>query len=145
MTAARYGLTSAEIANPKLIKPWWPHPGGMLRDKRTSSDRLARMRYLNDWFYGQLSSESHLSLPGLVMRSSPLIPGHDPDELAWQMDKVRSDNFFVATFMALAFASEIEIECRFGLSDRLKYVWTVLAGYAYGAKTLYDKWYSTRL
>src|SRR6266550_1109674 len=139
-TAARYGLSPAEIANPRLVKPWWPHPGRMLKDKRTSSDRLARMQFLNDWYYGQLSAESHLSLPGLVMRSTALIPGHDPDELEWRMDKVRSDNFLIATFMVLAFASEIEIECRFGLSDRLKYVWTVLAGYAKGAQTLYDKW-----
>jgi len=145
ITAARYGLTVAEIANPKLIRPWWPHPGGMLKDKSTSPDRLALMRFLNDWYYGGLSSESHLSLSGLVTRSAPLIPGHDPDELEWRMDKQRSDNFLVATFVALAFASEIEIECRFGSSDRLKYVWTVLAGYAKGAKTLYDKWYSPRL
>jgi len=144
-TAVRYGLSAVEIANPRLIKPWWPNPGRMLKDKRTSPDRLARMQFLNDWYYGQLSAESHLSLPGLVMRSTALIPGHDPDELAWRMDKARSDNFLVATFMVLAFASEIEIECRFGLSERLKYVWTILAGYAKGAKTLYDKWYSPRL
>ena len=144
LTAARCALSAAEIANPNLIKRW-PHPGRMLQDKKTSPDRLALMQFLNDWYYGQLSSESHLSLPGLVMRSTALIPGHDPDELAWRMDKLRSDNFFVATFMALAYASEIEIECRFGISDRLKYVWTVLAGYTKGAKTLYDKWYSPRL
>src|SRR2546426_42504 len=85
-TAARYGLSAAEIANPKLIRPWWPHPGRMLQDKTTSPVRLALMQHLNDVYYGQLSVESHLSLPGLVMRAAPLIPGHDPDELAWRMD-----------------------------------------------------------
>jgi hypothetical protein len=51
----------------------------------------------------------------------------------------------VATVLVLAFASEIEIECGFGLSGRLKYVWTVLAGYFGLAKELYDPWYSARL
>jgi hypothetical protein len=143
-TAARFGLTPSEVADPTSIK-YWPIPSGMRRHKYTSAARVDLMNYLNDWYYGDLSSESHLSLSGLVMRSMALDPDQDPEERAWRLNKQRSDNTLKATVLALAFASEIEIECRFGLAQRLKYVWTVLAGYFDLAKELYDPWYSKRL
>jgi len=144
-TADRFGLTTAEKANPPTTLKYWPIPSGMRRDKQTSAARIDLMNYLDDWYYGDLSSESHLSLPGLVMRSMALDPDQDPDECAWRLDKQRSDNVLRATVLALAFVSEIEIECRFGLVTRLKYVWTVLAGYFGLAKELYDTWYAARL
>jgi hypothetical protein len=144
-TAARFGLTAAEIANPTSAIKRWPIPGWMCRDKSTSAARVKLMTYLDDWYYGPLSSESHMSLPGLIMRSSALQPNQDPDELAWRLNKQRSDNLLRATIVSLAFASEIEIECRFDLAQRLKYVWTMLNSTFDMSKELYDPWYSTRL
>jgi len=143
-TADRFGLTAAEIANPEPLR-YWPIPSRMRRDTGTSAARVNLMNYLDDWHYGDLSSESHLSLPGLVMRSGALQTDQNPEELTWRLDKQRSDNMLRATVLTVAFASEIEIECRYGLAERLKYVWTVLNSTFGMAKELYDPWYSTRL
>ncbi len=143
-SAARFGITPAEAGDPTSI-PYWPIPSHMRRDKNTAAARINLMTYLDDWYYGGLSSESHLSLPGLVMRSMALMPDQDPDERAWRLDKQRSDNLLRATIVALAFVSEIEIECHFGLAERLKYVWTMLNSVFDMSRELYDPWYVTRL
>jgi hypothetical protein len=62
-------ITSAEAANPKTVRHW-PHPGGMLRGDVVYADqsRRAFLEFLNVWFYGRLSGDSHLSILGLARR-----------------------------------------------------------------------------
>lgn len=141
----RLGLSATEAADPTKHLRYWPTPGRMIRDGNTSPQRIALMKYLDEWYYGDLSSESHLSLPGLVMRSMALDRDQDQRIRDWRLDKQRSDNMLRATVLATAFVSEIDIECRYGFADRLKYVWGVLAGYFNLAKDLYDRWYASRL
>jgi len=142
--AILYGITAAERANPKSL-PYWPTPGQMPKDSSLDARRRDQLLYLNDWFYKHLSAQSHLSLPGLAMRAGALIR-HDGTELRDQhLDKQRSDQVLSSSLIALAFASEVEIECRFDLAQRLKYIWTILSSQFGMARELYDPWYATRL
>ncbi len=144
MSAQLYGVSSAEQANPKTL-PYWPTPGQMLRDKSLKGRRHDYLVYLNDWFYKHLSSESHLSLPGLTMRTAALLRNDDRDLRDQHLDKQRSDQVLTSSLVALAFASEVQIECKFDLADRLKYIWTVVSSHFDMARELYEPWYQGRI
>lgn len=79
--AEQYEITEEEQQRLRDL-PYWPIPSQMLKDSTLSRDRREQLAYLNDWHYKQLSSQSHGSVPGLVMRAAALIPGADPDERA---------------------------------------------------------------
>jgi hypothetical protein len=140
-----YGISQAERADLKRL-PHWPIPSQMIRDESLDTCRRERLKYLNDWFYKHLSSETHLSAPGLMLRAAALLPlaSREPNRDAY-LAKQRSDQVLTASLIALAFASEIEIECAFGLTPRLLYIWTILASHFDMARELYEPWYKDRL
>lgn len=117
-------ITAAEQANPSII-PWWPNPGQMIRDKRTARTRTNYLTYLNDWFYKELSSDSHLSWPGIARRSMHFL-NKDHEQRERDLNKFRSDCLIMTVALVLAVLSEIQIELRYDLAERLKYVWGVL-------------------
>ena len=143
-SATLYGISAPERANPKAL-PYWPTPGQMLKDGSVDARRRDYLVYLNDWFYKHLSAQSHLSLPGLAMRAGALVRNHDTDLRDAHLDKQRSDQVLTSSLIALAFASEVQIECRFDLAERLKYIWTILTSQFGMARELYDPWYAARL
>jgi hypothetical protein len=134
-------ITPAEEGNPKLIQ-WFPNPGKM--PAQTTGWRQNHLRYLNDWFYRGLSAESHLSLNGFGKRAGFLL-APSPEDRRRVLDKSRSDDVFTTITLVVALLSEIEIEFRFGLTDRLKYVWGIIQEYWGEAKDLYTRRYSTAL
>jgi hypothetical protein len=61
------------------------------------------------------------------------------------LDESRSDDVFTTITLVVALLSELEIEFRFGLTDRLKYVWGIIQEYWGEAKDLYTRRYGTAL
>lgn len=120
--------------------PRWPLPGMMKVDPNTAADRREYLSHLYDWHYKALSSQAHMSLPGLIMRSNALkrVQGEEEVERVWMLDKQRSDNAAVAIVLWLSIISEIEIEMRFGQAAKLLYVWRVLTEYFGLAQEIYD-------
>ena len=102
------------------------------------------MVYLNDWFYRELSSASHLSWPGFAHRAAHLL---NPDEGQRQnrLRKYKSDCVMTSLVLVLALLSEIECEFRYGRSERLRYVWKLLAGFSGEADEVYKLRYADRL
>ncbi len=49
------------------------------------------------------------------------------------LDKSRSDDVVTTITLVVALLSELEIEFRFGLSDRLKFVWGIIQEYSTAA------------
>jgi len=120
----------------------------MLRTGKLSPDRQTFLQHLNDWFYGSFSSYAHLSLPGLIMRSAGLRPTSDDESeriRQCRIDKQRSDALAMDIVMCLSIMSEIEVNCSFGLSTRLKYVWGVMNGSYSMSKDLYSLRYEKLL
>ena len=119
-----WGITPDEQTSRSKI-PWWPNPGQMTRDPQTSQARTDYLRYLNDWFYRELSSDSHLSWPGLARRSMHFL-NKGREQRDRDLDKFRSDCLAVTIALVLAILSEIQVELEYDLAQRLKYIWGVL-------------------
>ena len=119
-----WNITPEEQANPSII-PWWPTPGQMKAHKVTSQTRTDYLSYLNDWYYRELSADSHLSWPGLARRSMHFLD-KNREQRNRDLNKFRSDCFTVTIALVLAVLSEIQIELGYDLKERLKYVWGVL-------------------
>jgi len=139
------GIAFVDRATPEVVAKYWPTPGKMMNDPSLGADRLARMRYLDQWFYGQFSSAAHLKWSGLARSTAPLLRHHLGENLKAGLVKSRSDVIVSAAVMLLALLSEIEIEMRFGHSAQLKYVWVTLGEVVDYVKFLYESHYQPRL
>lgn len=146
-TRVQWGITAPEAANPSKAIKRWPIPSQMAKHKGTSQERRDFMSHLEDWFYRELSQDAHLSWPGLARRSAYLMLDRDErdDEAKWKLAKKKSDAFFTCVVLLLAMMSEIECELRFGLDERLKYVWGICNAYFEAGKEVYDMRYAGRL
>jgi hypothetical protein len=118
--------------------PYWPHPGRMVRDRSLSDAHRDYLQYLTDWYYRSLSQESHLSGPGLIIRSFVLFEQPENPMRESNLAKLRSGNFFTALVVLIAILSEIEAELELGLASRLAFLWGMMIPYSEPAKELYD-------
>lgn len=135
------GITPDEEVNLKKRIPYWPTPGQLQKDPRLSAERKKYLEYLTAWFYREMSSDSHLSLPGLARRSAPLLTG----DVAG-LDKHRSDCVMVTAVLLLAVLSEIQIEAQWpDMGPRLQYVWSLVGSVWEQAKELLEMRYADRL
>jgi len=143
-----FQITADEAAYPSTIPPW-PNPGkmpnyGIGRGPLPPTRQF--LCYLNDWFYRDLSQQSHLSAHGLMKRGGfLLLPESQGNDTERRLAKFRSDQAFTTIILLLALTSEIEAGIRFGLDHRFKYVWGILVGYSEVAKELYERRYSSLL
>ncbi len=143
------GVSAAQVAQPSSI-PKWPNPGGMV--KHGASSRLplpstrAFLKYLNDWFYADLSQQSHLGGSGLMKRAGGLINDYrkNPDTEA-NLRRYKNSQVGQTVSLILVLASEMEAYFNFGLRERLQYVWGVLTPYVGVAKELYERRYASLL
>lgn len=121
-----FGLTPEEVATPSSIASW-PNPGAMVRHGMSQNAPIppnrAFMQYLNDWFYADLSQQAHLGGTGLMKRGSALLLSPDDPQRNEALTKNKyswiGQNFAVT----LALISEIEAYFRFGLRERINYLW----------------------
>jgi hypothetical protein len=144
-----FGISQNQLANPHSIRKW-PNPGKMpsygIKKGMPVPTTRHFLGYLNDWFYRDLSQQSHLSGHGLMKRGAFLLADfHKIDGIEKTLKKFRSDQAFTTIILTLALASEIEAHLEFGLAERFKYVWVILSGYSGVAKELYDVRYSNLL
>lgn len=127
--------------------PYWPILSRMIRDGTLSHERLAFLKFLDTRFYRDLSSGTHFSGPGVHLRTHLLFrPQHkltadDLEEFAGH----RSAVYMVAMALMFCLMSELEIELRFGLSERMIRLWTRVNSYWPDFKSIYDQWYASRL
>jgi hypothetical protein len=140
---AGWDVASHEEHVPRATRRW-PHPGGMLKQVR-SSERKVFLQYLSDWFYGPLSSSTHLSAPGLGTSAALLLAREHLDDYEARLEKFKSDQVFMALTLLLAIVSELQIELGLSLAERLGYLWVIISKYAWGADDLYAKRYQQRL
>ena len=104
------------------------------------------MKYLNDFFYIDLSQQAHLGGLGMTKRASFLIdevrnfPGIED-----QIKKYRYAQIGQAVALVLALASEIEMHFNFGLKQELLFVWNVAAQAVVVVNEVYQKRYANLL
>lgn len=133
-------ITEEEKVSPKKSLKWWPNPGGMVT-KATFSDskRKEFLAFLNDWFYKNLSGDSHLSLLGLARRAGHLFDyGGSADEPPDVLFKYRGQVTLDALSLYIAFLSEIAGQLEFSLEcKRLHECWAYLHAWD-EARELYE-------
>jgi hypothetical protein len=142
------GISPEEVALPTKIHRW-PNAGAMPNYGLSPTDPVppgrAFMKYLDDWFYKDLSQQAHLGGTGLMKRASVLLyDRHDPER-----EKILKRNTYAwlgqTITLMLALASEAESYFEFGLRERLRYVWGLTAPVIVVAKEVYDKRYAALL
>ena len=143
-TRASWFVTEEEVDGPNSIR-WWPIPGRMLRAPELFDADREFLQYLYDWFYRMLSSESHLALPGLMRRAVHLRYAEDREERDQNLDKYRSDCFATTVILLLALLTECNLGLGYDLSERCKYLWTMLSDSFPPAKKIYALRYEQRL
>jgi hypothetical protein len=143
------GVSPAEVAVPSSIDRW-PNPGAMVNYGISSKSPLpqtrAFLKYLNDWFYSDLSQQAHLGGGGLVKRAGALINDYRRNpETEENLKRYKNSQVGQTVSLVLALASELEAYFNFGLRERAQYVWGVVTPYIVVANELYDKRYASLL
>jgi hypothetical protein len=143
------GLSPAEIAQPSII-PKWPNPGAMVNygvsPKSPTPKNRAFLKYVNDWFYIDMSQQAHLGGGGLGKRAGHLLFDQgDGSEREKTLIKYKYAQVGQTVALILALASEIEMHFRFGLRERISYIWGLVTPVIVVAKELYDKRYAELL
>lgn len=139
-----FGISPEEIAQPsKMVR--WPNAGAMPSYKLGATSLVppsrAFMKYLDDWFYKDLSQQAHLGGTGLMKRASALLyERSDPER-----ERALTRNKYVwvgqTIGLMLALVSELEAHFHFGMRARLTYVWGLAVPVIVVVKELYDKRY----
>lgn len=108
-----------------------------------SADRFDFLLKLSDWFYGGLSSDSHLSWPGLRRRAW-YFHCQDPDERRSGMARFVSENLMKAMLALFVFFSEIVHGMGYDdLRHDVVTGWAVFCPVHIDAKAVYDLRYAT--
>jgi len=106
----------------------------------------AFMKYLDDFFYTDLSQQAKLGGWGIVKRGAILV-----DEIRIlpnmedQIRKFRYGHMGHSVALVLALASEIDAHFNFGLRQDVLYVWGVAAPAIVVANEMYEKRYKSLL
>ncbi len=143
------GIAPSEVVSPASITRW-PNPGGMVNYGISSKLPLplsrAFLKYLNDWFYADLSQQAHLGGGGLMKRAGALISDYRRNpETEENLKRYRRAHVGETISLMLALASELEAHFGFRLRERAQYLWGVATPYIVVAKEMYDKRYATLL
>jgi hypothetical protein len=139
----RWGVSDAEAANPRSVI-YWPTPAKMI--SAASLDETKQyLQYLNDWFYRELSQDSHLSWPGLWRRGAYFLFEKPTDNQRAILNKVRSDVVSTAVILLVGILSEIELIVRFGLTTRLRYMWGLTNPLMEDAREIFEMRYANQL
>lgn len=142
-------LSPAQAANPKSLRRW-PNPGAMpsfgLSPSGPMPANRAFMKYLNDYFYIDLSQQAHLGAWGLAKRAPIFLDEvlTDP-QTPEKLKKNRYAQLGQSVALVLALASEIEAHFDFGLRQQARFVWGLAAPAIVVVEEIYNKRYSALL
>ena len=102
----------------------------------------AFMKYLDDYFYIDLSQQAHLTPWGMVKRTGFLLDEiHVLPATDFPMRKYRNFQVAQTTMFALAIASELEAHFQFGLRQECLFAWSVAAQVIAIGEEMYRKRY----
>ena len=116
----------------------------MKSHKGLSTRRRDYLCYLNDWYYGEQSAISHLSLAGALKRTGFFFM-EDDDNRDSVLENFRSYWILMTIIIVLALLSEIEAELECDLAQKLKYVWCIVNSHWEVARELYEFRYAQLL
>lgn len=137
-------LSPHERADPTSITRW-PIPSRMRKYPSLKPDLKQYLVYLDRWFYGSLSSASHLTGPRLIPAMQILLGDLPTGSFALTPELYRSEATFTSYSLHLALLSECIHDLGFDLGAKARYLWALLAPYWPLAKDMYSRRYQTLL
>lgn len=145
MSMSMAGLAPSQAARPSSLKSW-PNPGSMVlhgvSPDAPLSPAKAFMKYLDDYFYIDLSQQTKLGGWGMVKRAGYLIDEiQSMPDVESTIDKYRHTQISEAFTLVLAIASEIEAHFDFGLKEQARNVWNLAAPVIAVTEEVYQKRY----
>jgi hypothetical protein len=138
-------LTPHQMSNPSSLRSWLT-PGAMCNYEVCPGSPLSPMRafmkYLNDFFYIDLSQQTHLAAWGMVKRTGFLLDEVKsiPSTEA-QVKKYRYFQIAQTVAFVLAVASEVEAHFNFGLRQEALFLWGVAGPSIVVVDEMYQKRY----
>ena len=115
---------------------------GEMKKRVKDSRNVAFFESLEEWFYRDFSSLSHLSFPGLRQTVRPLVG----DAEGPKIEQLNRYYLVAAVNLMIALYSEAEAEVKIGLTKDLEEVWARLRTHFQFSRELYDRRaYATRL
>jgi hypothetical protein len=149
-------ISDAEKANLNLISRW-PRVGKVitrLSGLDPQPECLAYIRFLDDWLYRELSSQSHLEPRGLgelglhFLGMDDLIAisgGQDRDKIRERLDEklleFKTKSVWIAITLILSLVSEVELHFSCDLRERAMYLWNVFAAHSEIVSEIFEERY----
>ncbi|SRR5712692_2803115 len=138
-------LSSAQASDPSKLRSW-PNAGAMLGYGVSPSVLLpplrSFMKYLNDYFYIDLSQQAHLGGWGLVKRAGFLLEEiRNAPETEASLKRNRYAHVGQTVALVLSLASEIEAHFNYGLRQDALFVWGVAVPNIVVVEEMYRKRY----
>jgi hypothetical protein len=126
--ATKFQISGEKQKNLRLIK-YWPNPGKMPKHESTpSTDARPFLQYLNDWFYREMSSQSHLSFHGMMkLAMLALRRDYSPeirrDIEGKYLESFRAEQVSRTLTCTLTLLSELNISFQLSYGSRLLALW----------------------
>jgi hypothetical protein len=146
---ALLGLTPQQAAQPRKLRSW-PNPGTFpnhgISPKIPLPANRTFMKFMNDYYYIDLSQQAHLGAFGMAKRAAFVLDEiHRSSNIDLLLKKNRYAQLGQTVAFVLALASEIEAHFQFGLKEQAKYVWAVASPSIFVVEELYRKRYQNLL
>jgi hypothetical protein len=156
---AQLGITKKDKENLNNIL-FWPTLGKIrkrLRKDYPNSSALPYIEFLDDWFYRELSTQSHLEPRGLGQMGLHFlgiedlkeISGDDRDGIRERLDEklqeFRLTQFWTAITLILSLVSEVELHFCYGLKQRILIIWALINQHSEISQEVYKERYEKLL
>jgi hypothetical protein len=111
------------------------------KDRLRDDARRTYLTFLNDWFYKDFSSDTHLSPPGFYRRAELVLreAGLWTDAEWTAQGILRTKALAAAIGLLLAMSAELEHELQFGMRERIVRIWSRLNYYSPDLRELYEQ------
>jgi hypothetical protein len=138
-------ISPTQAAKPKALRSWL-NPGAMSNHEVSPTTPLLPvrdfMKFLNDYFYIDLSQQAHLGGWGMIKRAGFVLDEiQNRPETDAQLKKQRYAHIGQTVAFTLSIASEIEAHFDFGLRTDALYIWGVAAPSIVAVEEMYQKRY----
>jgi hypothetical protein len=147
MGISQFSITPDKISDLKKIK-YWPNPGKMVQHPAMPQTGARQfLQYMNDWFYRELSSQTHLSSHGIQMVGmlairrdyGPVVQKQIESE---QFESFRAQQVTRTAISVLCVVTEVNQTFALKLDNELKGLWADLVESIPESLEVFDKRYA---
>lgn len=138
-----FHISKSKKKDSKRIK-YWPYTSQILKHPKVPPRTKKFLALLEDWFYKELSQDSHMSSAGAARLYSKLLLTEEEGRET-EFARVKSINIVMAVALTLAICTELNKIGRFDRHNRLSYLWGIMIQNREESRDLYNLRYRRML